>query len=105
MRQYLRNSAPDAEKILWSKLKGRQIVRYKFRRQQGIESYVVDFYCPESKLAIEIDGATHSTKKQIQHDQEKEKCLKRHEIQLLRFTNNDVYQNLEGVLTTVGPFW
>ena len=58
-RQQLRSNMPPAEVILWSKLKGRQMLGCKFRRQFGIESYTVDFYSAELKLAIELDGETH----------------------------------------------
>jgi len=59
LRQKLRNEATKSERILWNKLKGRQLYNLKFRRQQGIGKYVVDFYCPKLKLVIEIDGLSH----------------------------------------------
>ena len=58
-RKYLRNNATKAEKLLWSKLKGSQVLDYKFRRKQGVGSYILDFYCAKARLAIEIDGETH----------------------------------------------
>ncbi|HLX13054.1 MAG TPA: endonuclease domain-containing protein, partial [Bacteroidota bacterium] len=71
-RKLLRNSIPDVEKILWSKLKGSQLHGFKFRRQHGIGPFVVDFYCPSANLIIEVDGATHSTSDEIAQDKMRE---------------------------------
>ena len=101
IRQYLRNNSTDAERRLWEMLKGKQLLGYKFRRQQGIEQYVVDFYCPGKKLAIEIDGVTHTTPREKEHDRQKADCIKSHGILLLRFNNSDVYENLDYVLSAI----
>jgi len=58
-RQLLRRVMPKAEQVLWSKLRRRQMLGYKFRRQYSIEAYVVDFYCPAARMAIELDGDSH----------------------------------------------
>jgi very-short-patch-repair endonuclease len=100
-RQYLRNNATDAERKLWGLLKGKQLLGYKFRRQQGIEQYVVDFYCPQGKLVIEIDGATHSTPQQMAIDLQRTQRIKSHGIAVLRFSNTDVFENPDGVLTAI----
>jgi very-short-patch-repair endonuclease len=100
IRQNLRKQDIGAEKVLWSKLRNKQQV-FKFRRQQGIGRYVVDFYCPKLKLAIEIDGATHSTEKEIKNDKEREKFINRFGIIIRRYYNNDVYKNLDAVLTDI----
>lgn len=100
-RQYLRNNATDAERILWSRLKGRQLLGCKFRRQHGIGVFIVDFYCPEIKLAIEIDGATHGTEAEREYDRRREEYVELYRIHFLRFTNSDVYNNLDGVLTMI----
>jgi very-short-patch-repair endonuclease len=97
-RKYLRNNMTKAEVILWSKLKGRNILEYKFRRQHGIGDYIVDFYCPELKLVIEIDGESHYTSKGKIHDKARAKFLNEMSIHILRFTNPQVKQNLEGVI-------
>jgi len=70
LRQVLRKQDIACEKILWSRLKGNQ-QGFKFRRQFGVSKYVIDFYCPKIKFAIEADGATHSTAEEIKHDREK----------------------------------
>ena len=101
IRQYLRNNATDAERKLWEMLKGKQLLGYKFRRQQGIEQYVVDFYCPQGKLAIEIDGATHSTPQQKIADLQRTERIQSHGITVARFTNTDIFENPDGVLTAI----
>ena len=61
----------------------------------------MDFYCPEHKLAIEIDGVTHSTPEEIKHDKERQEFIEHFGVQFLRFTNNDVFENLDWVLETI----
>ena len=97
-RQYLRKNMTKAEIVLWSKLKGKQLNGLKFRRQCGINNYVVDFYCPELKLAIEIDGDVHAYNSRIVYDEKRQKEIEALGIKVLRYTNNDVIQNIEGVL-------
>jgi very-short-patch-repair endonuclease len=97
IKRLLRKQDVAAEKILWSKLRNRR-QRFKFRRQYSIGNYVVDFYCPTLKLAIEIDGATHSTKEEIEKDKEREKFLKRFGVKIKRYNNTDVYNNTEAVV-------
>ena len=97
-RKYLRNNMTKAEIILWSKLKGRQLHGYKFRRQHGIGDYIVDFYCPDLNLAVEIDGKTHYTQSGVLHDQIRTKFLEDHEIFVQRFINAEVKQNVDSVV-------
>ena len=100
-RRLLRNNMPKAEAVVWAKLKGRQMLGYKFRRQYSVERYVVDFYCPELKLAVEIDGDSHFQEESRDDDKLRQAFIESFDIQFLRFTNEDVYKNLEGVLETV----
>jgi len=97
-RQYLRNNMTKAEIVLWSKLKGKQLNGLKFRRQHGINNYVVDFYCPELKLAIEIDGDVHAYDSRIAYDKQRQKDIEALGIKVLRYANTDVLNNIEGVL-------
>ena len=97
-RRYLRKNETSAEKILWAKLRNRQLLRYKFRRQHGIDHYAIDFYCPEKRLAVEVDGVTHYSPAEIEYDKERENIIKTYEIKFVRVTNADVYKNLDGVL-------
>jgi very-short-patch-repair endonuclease len=100
-RQYLRNHATEAERILWSRLKGRQLLGYKFRRQHGIGVFILDFYCPERNLAIEIDGAPHRSEAEREYDRRRQEYIELYKIHFLRFSNSDVYKNLDGVLTVI----
>jgi very-short-patch-repair endonuclease len=73
-RRRLRNESTTPERVLWSKLRGRQVEGYKFRRQFGIGIFVVDFYCSELKLAIEVDGDPHAGEREEEYDRYREKC-------------------------------
>ncbi len=97
----LRKRQTDAERALWSKLRNKQIEGVKFRRQQPIGSYIVDFVSLERKLIIEIDGGQHNQRKVREKDEEREKWLKEKGYQILRFWNNDVLTNIEGVLEKI----
>ncbi len=90
-----------AEIILWSKLKGKQLKDLKFRRQYGINNYVGDFYCPELKLAIELDGDVHGYTSRIAYDKQRQREIEVLGIKVLRYTNNDVIKNLESVLSDI----
>ena len=100
-RQYLRKNMTKAEIILWSKLKGKQLNGLKFRRQHGINNYIVDFYCPELRLAIEIDGGVHCYDSRITYDKQRQKEIEALGIKVLRYTNTDVIKDLEGVLNDI----
>lgn len=103
IRKVLRKNATPQEVILWSRIRGSQL-GFKFRRQASVDNYILDFYCPEKRLAIEIDGSQHIDSSS---DEERTKFLNTHGIQVLRFWNNEVNTNLEGVLlkiaTTLNP--
>ncbi|MEK7251178.1 MAG: DUF559 domain-containing protein, partial [Bacteroidota bacterium] len=71
------------------------------RRQEGIKNYVVDFYCPACMLAVEIDGETHWSDEEIEKDRKRQKDIEDLGVLFLRFTNRDVYENLEGVLQMI----
>lgn len=93
---------PLPEIILWTRLKGRQLGGYKFRRQHGVKNFIMDFYFPELKLAIEIDGDSHCTDDAMFYDQERQEIIQSYGIQFLRFTNKEICNNLEGVIETIG---
>ncbi len=97
----LRKRQTDAERALWNKLRSKQIEGVKFRRQQPIGPYIVDFVSLERKLIIEIDGGQHNERKVREEDQEREEWLKEKGYQILRFWNNDVLTNIEGVLERI----
>jgi very-short-patch-repair endonuclease len=100
-RKVLRENMTKAETLLWIELKGKNIGGLKFRRQYSVEAYVVDFYCPALKLAIEIDGATHVTDEEIEYDRKRQEEIETMGIKFLRFTNEEIYEDLHNVLERV----
>ena len=101
-RRQSRKAGEPAEAVLWKCIKSRQILGFKFRRQFSVGPYILDFYCPEAKLCIELDGAAHYTVDGIKYDQLRSKYLYcKHGIKTLRFENRDLYYNLEGVLNEI----
>ena len=94
----LRRSQTDAEKLLWKHLKAKQMEGLKFRRQQPIGNYVIDFICLEQSLAIEVDGGQHADNKK---DEERDVWLKAEGFKVLRFWNNEVFTNMKGVLEVI----
>ena len=103
-RQRLRHEMPKAEVILWSKLKGHHLNGLKFRRQYSVGPYVIDFYCKDLKLAIEVDGDSHFSDEAQRYDRQREEFIGFFGIRFLRFTNPEVYQNLDGVLMKIKEF-
>ena len=100
-RQQLRNDATPGERKLWRYLQNSKLEGYKFRRQQGIESYIVDFYCAELKLIIELDGGGHFDEGQIQKDKKRQRDLENWGYILLRYNNTEVMKNIEGLLEDI----
>ena len=100
-RRELRNNLTSAEATLWNLIKGKRLDGRKFRRQHSIGQYIVDFYCPSEKLAIELDGDHHFSSGGHELDQEKEKFLNIQGIRVLRFENDEVFQATEAILETI----
>ena len=96
-RRELRHNTTPAEKLFWSKVANRAFQNLKFRKQHGIGPYVVDFYCAEKKLIVEIDGDSHATDRDIENDQERTKYLVGLSYEIVRYQNRDVINNVEGV--------
>ena len=96
-RRHLRKNSTAAERRLWSILRSRQMSGLKFLRQYGVGPYILDFYCPELRLAIEVDGGQHADICGQQHDAHRDRYLKDLEIRVIRFWNSDVLQNIEGI--------
>ncbi|AKD56446.1 endonuclease domain-containing protein [Spirosoma radiotolerans] len=101
IRKELCNGATDAEKLLWQHLKGSQLAGLKFRRQHSIGLFVLDFYCPSERLAIELDGEIHQTSEVRLNDEERQKAIETLEIQVIRFQNAAVMDNLSQVLRDI----
>jgi very-short-patch-repair endonuclease len=101
-RRQLRNNMPLAEVLLWSRIKGRQLLGCKFRRQHGVGAFVLDFYAAEITLGIEIDGDSHFREGAAEYDQRRSSFLEKFKIDLIRILNTDVYDNMDGVLEMLG---
>jgi len=99
-RQKLRNDTTPQERILWKYLKGDQR-GCKFRRQFGIGDYIIDFFCAEKKLAIEIDGSQHFEESATHYDAERSRFLESRGCTVLRFSNDQINTNVEGVVMRI----
>ena len=100
-RQNLRNGSTPAENALWQILKGKQLKGVKFRRQHSVGNYVLDFYCPEFKLAVELDGQGHFEEAQILKDSEREKFINELGIKIIRIENKNVFENVDSVISFI----
>ena len=96
-RQYLRTHSTRSEIVLWLNLKGHQMLGYKFRRQYGIAHFILDFYCPALRLAIEVDGASHDSPQAKARDSTRQREIEKHGICFLRFTDEQVLGNIDNV--------
>ncbi|MBI2354998.1 MAG: endonuclease domain-containing protein [Deltaproteobacteria bacterium] len=96
-RKELRNNATPAERMLWGALQHSNLDGYKFRRQHSVGAYILDFYCPSERLAVELDGDSHFTDEAMAYDQARTGFLNSLDIRVLRFLNTDVYDNLDVV--------
>jgi very-short-patch-repair endonuclease len=97
----LRRQGTPAERVLWSKIRNRQLSGVKFRRQQPIGNYIVDFISFDNKLIIEIDGGQHNEEKILDQDEKRTTWLNSRGYRVVRFWNNEVMGNLEGVLLKI----
>ena len=104
LRQSLRNNATATEAILWKALKGKQIDGLKFRRQFGLGPYVLDFYCPEIRLCIELDEDIQKSYKQALYEEIRTRYIGSHNIKVIRFENDVVYKNMEGILEAIREY-
>ena len=104
LRQQLRNGGEAPEAVMWTFIKNRQLDGMKFRRQFGVGPYVLDFYCPEIKLAIELDGNEHYTVIGKFNDERREEYLKSLGITIIRFENKDIWCSTDLVLETIKKY-
>ncbi|MBU2713540.1 endonuclease domain-containing protein [Zooshikella harenae] len=99
-RRALRSNLTEPERRLWNALRKKQL-GVKFRRQHGIGQYIVDFYCAERRLVIEVDGESHFTHEGIAYDDVRDRFLESCGLKVLHFTNQQVMCELEGVLSRI----
>ena len=95
----LRQEATPAEQVLWNALQSRRLDGHKFRRQHPVGRFILDFYCAKSRLCIELDGEIHE--QQRERDMARDTTLLSHGIITLRFTNEQVFTDLDGVLQAI----
>lgn len=101
LARQLRKKQTPAEQILWECLRDRRLAGLKFRRQHPIDKFIVDFYCHEVRLVVEVDGAVHREKNQIERDALRTEVLSRLGLSVMRVTNTEIETELEKVLTKI----
>ena len=99
-RRELRNESTPQELLLWSRLKNSQL-GFKFRRQHSIGGYIADFYCPNKRIIIEIDGSQHFKKDNKEYDEIRSNFFKILNIKVIRFTNAEINTNINGVIMEI----
>ena len=108
-RRRLRRNQTDSERALWAKVRNKQFFGIKFFRQYGIGPYIIDFYCPTVKLAVELDGGHHSQSDNREYDAARSEYLKTQGIDVMRFWDNEVLLDIQSVLSKlalkVTPFY
>jgi very-short-patch-repair endonuclease len=97
----LRNNSTDSERILWSRLRRKQILGVPVYRQKPIGNYIVDFYAPQVSLVIEIDGSQHLDETHILKDKQRDEYLRQKGLKVLRFNNMDIFGNIDGVMDQI----
>ena len=95
----LRKDQTRAEEVLWWLLRNRMMLGYKFRRQYIFKGFILDFYCPQAKLGIELEGEIHQQR--VEYDRARQKLVEDHGITMLRFTNEELFKMPEKVLQTI----
>ena len=100
-RRKLRRDQTFCEKIVWIYLRDRKTLGYKFRRQYSVDHYVIDFYCPELKLAVELDGSIHDNPDQKEYDTYRQEYLERFGITFCRITNDELMSNSNMVFARI----
>ena len=102
-RRFLRKNETSAERILWHYLRKKQLDGYRFRQQHGFGPYVLDFYCPELRLCIELDGEVHDEAEQKEKDRDRTCFLNQNNIHVIRFRNQEL-EDIESVLTQIREY-
>ena len=100
----LRKDMTDAEQLLWSRIRRKQLKSRQFYRQKIIGNYITDFYCPKSKLIIEIDGGQHLSEQGKKKDKIRDDYMSKIGLKVLRFSDNEIFKNLEDVIDKIYEF-
>src|SRR3989339_1099480 len=99
--QGLRKNMTDAERLLWSKVRRKQLKGCQFYRQRIIGNYIVDFYCPEAKLIVEVDGGQHYDINGRKRDELRDNYMKNLGLEILRVSDHEVFKNIDGVIERI----
>lgn len=91
----------DAERLVWSKVRRKQLKGFQVYRQRIIGSYIVDFYCPKAKLVIELDGGQHFTEHGLKKDAERDFWIRSQGLKVLRFSDKEVFSNVDGIIERI----
>jgi very-short-patch-repair endonuclease len=97
----LRSNMTDAERLLWSRIRRKQLKNHQFYRQKLIGDYIVDFYCPKAHLVIEVDGGQHYSSEGKQKDRLRDEYMAQVGLNVLRFSDREVFENLDEVVETI----
>ncbi|MFQ6002357.1 MAG: endonuclease domain-containing protein [Candidatus Zixiibacteriota bacterium] len=97
----LRKNMTNAERLVWSRIRRKQLKGYQFYRQKIIGNYIVDFYCPKRRLIIELDGGQHYGEEGMKKDKKRDAYLKSIGLNILRFSDREVFENLNGMLEKI----
>jgi len=101
VRRGFRKEPTRCESLLWERLRGSQLLGRKFRRQHSVGMYILDFYCPAERLAVEVDGNVHYSDEARLHDEERDATMAQLMIKTIRFTNDEVDRDMERVLIRI----
>ena len=97
----LRTNMTDVERLLWSKVRKKQLKGYQFYRQRIVGNYIVDFYCPKAKLIVEVNGGQHYNNKEIKKDKTRDDYMRKQGLKVLRFSDREILENLNGVIERI----
>ena len=97
----LRANSTDAERLLWQKIRRKQLKDYQFYRQKNIGNFIVDFYCPSARIIVEIDGGQHYSDEGLRKDRDRDNFLASFGFAVLRFSDEEVLTNIDAVLERI----
>ncbi len=97
----MRKNPTEAEELLWTRLRGKRLNKLKFRRQQHLQGFILDFYCESARLGMEVDGEIHLQKEQADFDKQRTEYLAEFGVKIIRFTNDQVLNTIQEVLHAI----
>jgi very-short-patch-repair endonuclease len=97
----LRRNMTPQEKLLWEHVRNKKLDGYRFRRQHPIGEFIVDFFCYDAMLVVELDGKVHKERSQLERDIQRTKLLNRHGLRVIRFRNEEVERNIQSVIRRI----